>query len=125
MTAEMNMNRRRFVACFSSLGLGSTLMPGALAAVAEDATTITPEMIEAAQKIAGLSFTPAQQLGLLERLNGERSPLNGFAAIRAAGLRQRHSVGARLQSRPAGKAPSDGNELDEAECRRYLDAIDG
>ena len=80
------MNRRRFVACFASVGLGSTLMPGALAAVAEDATTITPEMIEAAQKIAGLSFTPAEQLGLLERLNGERSPLNGFAEIRAAGL---------------------------------------
>ena len=86
MTTEMNMNRRRFVACFSSLGLGSTLMPGALAAVAEDATTITPEMIEAAQKIAGLSFTLAQQQGLLERLNGERSPVNGFATIRAAGL---------------------------------------
>ena len=80
------MNRRRFVACFSSVGLGSTLMPGALAAVAEDANTITAEMIEAAQKIAGLSFTPAQQQGLLERLNGERSPVNGFAAIRAAGL---------------------------------------
>ena len=61
-------------------------MPGALAAVAEDATTITPEMIEAAQKIAGLSFTLAQQQGLLERLNGERSPVNGFATIRAAGL---------------------------------------
>lgn len=80
------MNRRRFVACFSSVGLGSTLMPGALAAIAEDANTITLEMIEAAQKIAGLSFTPAEQLGLLERLNGERSPLSGFAAIRAAGL---------------------------------------
>ena len=35
---------------------------------------------------AGLSFTPTEQLGLLERLNGERSPLNGFAEIRAAGL---------------------------------------
>lgn len=80
------MNRRRFVVCFSSVGLGSTLMPGALAAIAQDATTITPEMIEAAQTIAGLSFTPAEQLGLLERLNGERSPLNGFAEIRAAGL---------------------------------------
>ena len=98
------MNRRRFVACFASVGLGSTLMPGALAAVAEDATTITPEMIEAAQKIAGLSFTPAEQLGLLERLNGERSPLNGFAEIRALAsattLRRRSfSIPSRRESR--------------------------
>jgi hypothetical protein len=53
------MNRRRFVACFSSLGLGASLMPGALAAVAHDATTITLEMVEAAQTIAGLTFTAA------------------------------------------------------------------
>ena len=84
MTHEMN--RRRFVACFSSLGLGSMLMPEALAAVAEDATTITPEMIEAAQKIAGLSFTPAQRVALVERLNGDRSPLKGFSEIREAAL---------------------------------------
>jgi Asp-tRNA(Asn)/Glu-tRNA(Gln) amidotransferase A subunit family amidase len=80
------MNRRRFIACFSSLGVGATLMPGALAAVAQDATTITAEMLEAAEKIAGLSFTPQQREGILERLNGERSPLAGFAEIRAAEL---------------------------------------
>ena len=82
MTTEMN--RRRFVACFSSLGLGTSLMPGALAAVAEDAATVTVEMIAAAQKIAGPNFTAVQQEALLERLNGERSPLSGFDAIRSA-----------------------------------------
>lgn len=57
MTHEID--RRRFVACFSSFGLGASLMPGALAAVAQDAPTITLEMVEAAQTIAGLSFTAA------------------------------------------------------------------
>ena len=64
------MNRRRFVACFSAGGLGSTLLPGALAAVADDAETITIEMVQAAQSIAGLSFTRAQQQTIVERLNG-------------------------------------------------------
>ena len=43
------INRRRFIECFSTAGLGSALMPGALAAVAQDAATITIEMIQAAQ----------------------------------------------------------------------------
>jgi len=72
------MNRRRFVACFSVGGLGSTLLPGALAAVADDAETITIEMVQAAQSIAGLSFTRAEQQTIVERLNGERSPRSGF-----------------------------------------------
>ena len=80
------IDRRQFVACCSSLGIGSTLFPGALAAVAEDAETITVEMVEAAQKIAGLSFTPAQQEAIVERLNGERSPISGFEDIRTAQL---------------------------------------
>src|SRR5437667_11546990 len=50
------LNRRRFLECFSA---GSfALMPGALMAVAQDAPRITREMLEAAAKIAGLSFTP-------------------------------------------------------------------
>ena len=50
------MNRRRFVACFSSVGLGSTLMPGALAAIAQDATTITPEMMEVVGGVKSILF---------------------------------------------------------------------
>ena len=50
---QRSINRRRFIECFSAAGLGSALMPGALAAVAQDAGTITIEMLQAAQKIAG------------------------------------------------------------------------
>ena len=38
-------------------------MPGALAAVAQDAATITADMLQSAQRIAGLSFTPDEQRG--------------------------------------------------------------
>jgi Asp-tRNA(Asn)/Glu-tRNA(Gln) amidotransferase A subunit family amidase len=83
---RLAVNRRRFFACLSAAGLGSTLMPGALAAVAQDADTITIEMIQAAQKIAGMSFTRDEQQGILDRLNGARGYLAGFERLRTANL---------------------------------------
>ena len=80
------INRRRFIECFSAAGLGSTLLPGALAAVAEDAATITIDMLQASQQIAGVSFTPDEQRRLLEKLNGPQGYAAGFARLRAAGL---------------------------------------
>ena len=56
---EHAINRRRFVECCAAAGVGSALFPGALAAVAQDAAAITPEMVQAAQHIAGVAFTPA------------------------------------------------------------------
>ena len=61
-------------------------MPGALAAVAQDAATITIDMLESAQRIAGLSFTLDEQRRLLEKLNGRQGYLAGFARLRTAGL---------------------------------------
>jgi Asp-tRNA(Asn)/Glu-tRNA(Gln) amidotransferase A subunit family amidase len=81
-----SINRRRFIECFSAAGLGSALMPGALAAVAQDAATITVDMLQSAQRIAGLSFTPDEQRRLLEKLNGPGGYLAGFARVRAASL---------------------------------------
>src|SRR5262245_56048316 len=78
------LNRRRFLECFSASGL--TLMPGALMAVAQDARQITPQMLEAAAKIAGVSFTPKEQEDILSRLNSAAGPLSGFDALRRADL---------------------------------------
>ena len=61
-------------------------MPGALAAVAQDAGTITIDMLESAQRIAGVSFTPDEQRRLLQKLNGGQGYLAGFARLRAASL---------------------------------------
>jgi hypothetical protein len=49
--------RPRFFECLSALGLGATLMPDALTIAAQDSETVTVEMIEVAQRIAGVSFT--------------------------------------------------------------------
>ena len=81
---QLAANRRRFIQCFSAGGLG--LMPGALMAVAQDAVQITLEMLEAAQRIAGLSFARDQQEKILARLNGKDGPLAGFEALRVADL---------------------------------------
>ncbi len=80
------LNRRRFLACCSALGLGSTLLPEALTIAAQDSATVTLELLEAAQQIAGLSFTRAEQQAILTRLNADRGYLAGFAALRAAKL---------------------------------------
>ncbi|MEE2669773.1 MAG: amidase [Gemmatimonadota bacterium] len=83
---HFELNRRRFLVYFSAVGVGATLLPGALAAVAQDAETITFEMLDAAQAIAGITFTREEQQRILERLNGDRSPLPAFEVIRDAGL---------------------------------------
>jgi Asp-tRNA(Asn)/Glu-tRNA(Gln) amidotransferase A subunit family amidase len=81
-----SINRRRFIECFAAAGVGSALMPGALAAIAQDAETITIEMLQAAQKVAGVSFTRDEQTRLLEKLNGARGYVAGFERLRTANL---------------------------------------
>ena len=80
------LNRRRFFECLSALGLGCTLLPDALVIAAQDAETVTIEMIEAAQKIAGVSFTRDERQSIVERLNASRGYLAGFAFLRGADL---------------------------------------
>jgi Asp-tRNA(Asn)/Glu-tRNA(Gln) amidotransferase A subunit family amidase len=80
------INRRRFIECFSTAGVASALMPGALAAVAQDAEAITIEMLQSAQQIAGVAFTRDEQRRILEKLNGERGYVAGFKSLRTAGL---------------------------------------
>jgi Asp-tRNA(Asn)/Glu-tRNA(Gln) amidotransferase A subunit family amidase len=83
---QLSINRRRFVECFAGGGLASALMPGALAAVAQDAATITIEMLQAAQRIAGVPFAAEEQRRILDKLNGARGYAAGFARLRAAKL---------------------------------------
>lgn len=83
---RLAFNRRRFFECLSALGVGSTLMPEALTIAAQDADIITLDMLEAAQKIAGMSFTREEQQKILERLNAARGYLAGFKFLRTANL---------------------------------------
>lgn len=57
------IDRRAFIAYFSGAGLATTLLPGALwtQVASAQSTEITPEMVEAAAKIAGLDFTQEER----------------------------------------------------------------
>ena len=67
--------RRRFLAHFTSLGLGATLLPGTLWAQMQPvpdkppASTITPEMLRGALAVAGVSFSEDEQKALLRSAN--------------------------------------------------------
>jgi Asp-tRNA(Asn)/Glu-tRNA(Gln) amidotransferase A subunit family amidase len=81
---RLALNRRRFLECCSAGGLA--LLPGALAAVAQDAPRVTLAMLQAAERIAGLSFTPAEEEAVLARLNSPAGPVPGFDALRGTDL---------------------------------------
>jgi Asp-tRNA(Asn)/Glu-tRNA(Gln) amidotransferase A subunit family amidase len=55
------MNRRDFTAYFAAGGLGTTLLPGVLWSIAHGQEAVTKEMVERAEKIAGLEFTDEQR----------------------------------------------------------------
>lgn len=83
---KLEANRRHFLGALSAAGLGSTLLPGALVAVAQDADAVTVEMIEAAQRLAGLRFSADELQRLAERLNGRDDRRRDFETLRAANL---------------------------------------
>jgi Asp-tRNA(Asn)/Glu-tRNA(Gln) amidotransferase A subunit family amidase len=83
---QRSINRRRFFECFAGASAGQALMSGALAAVAQDAAAITIDMLQAAQKIAGVSFAADEQRRILDKLNGPRGYAAGFERLRAADL---------------------------------------
>lgn len=83
---RLALNRRHFFASLSAIGLGSTLLPEALTIAAQGADIVTIDVLEAAQKIAGVSFTRAEQQAILTRVNATAGHLAGYAALRRANL---------------------------------------
>lgn len=76
------VRRRRFLSYFGAAGLGGTLLPGALLAVAQDAPEIKPEMVASAAKIAGLALSPESEKAIADGLNRRGGLLQNFAALR-------------------------------------------
>jgi len=62
------LDRRAFMGWFSAAGLGGTLLPGVLWPQAQERQEVTVEMIERAEKLAGLSFTPEEREMMREGL---------------------------------------------------------
>jgi len=63
------LDRRRFLAKFSGMGLGTTLLPGVLWALADGKTEITEAMIDQAAAVADVPIPTEQRKTLLETLN--------------------------------------------------------
>jgi len=64
--------RRRFLAHFSAIGLGSTLLPGVLWGQMQEGASVqrvTPEMLKGALIIAGLNFSDEDQKAMLRSVN--------------------------------------------------------
>ncbi len=76
------LDRRSFVAYFSSIGLGSTLLPGVLWGQAgQDPTRVTKEMIADAEKVAGLTFTEEQREKMVRGVNSMSRSLDQIHAV--------------------------------------------
>src|SRR5271156_1696361 len=84
------LDRRAFLSVSARFGLASTLFPGALYTLAAQAQAtspstnkempkITPEMIDQAAALAGITITADQKAMMLDGLNEQRA---GYAAIR-------------------------------------------
>jgi Asp-tRNA(Asn)/Glu-tRNA(Gln) amidotransferase A subunit family amidase len=63
------VDRRRFLAVCSSLGLTGTLFPGAMLALADDKTPITKDMIDNAARIADVTIADDYKQMMLNSLN--------------------------------------------------------
>src|SRR5262245_38574344 len=67
----IDRTRRRFMAYFSSVGLGSTLVPGVLWARMQDAgaAQITLAMVTDALKLSGVNFTDEERQQMVQQAN--------------------------------------------------------
>jgi len=63
------VERRRFLAACAGMGLGSTLFPGALWALADDKGKVTAEMIDQAAAIADVPIRPEDKQMMVDVLN--------------------------------------------------------
>ena len=77
------LDRRAFLAYFSSVGLGGTLLPGVLWAQAQQEQRVTKEMIAQAEQIAGLTFTDEQRE---EMVRGLSRTVAGYERLREYSL---------------------------------------
>jgi Asp-tRNA(Asn)/Glu-tRNA(Gln) amidotransferase A subunit family amidase len=74
-------DRREFLAYFSSIGLGSTLLPGVLWAKVSAGAEITKETIASAEEIAGVSFTEEERTLMVRNLNNQKQSIEALHKV--------------------------------------------
>ncbi len=79
--ATLDETRRRFMAHFAGIGLGSTLVPGVLWARMQDAGTgsVTLAMVTDALKLSGIELSEADRQAMVQSANQN---LNRFEELR-------------------------------------------
>lgn len=77
------LDRRGFMAYFSSLGLGSTLLPGVLWARMQEEPELTVEMVAEAEKLSGLSFSESEREMMIRGLENNR---DAYQALRGQSI---------------------------------------
>jgi Asp-tRNA(Asn)/Glu-tRNA(Gln) amidotransferase A subunit family amidase len=75
--------RRQLLKLLAGLGIGSAVFQRALAAEAQKAADLTPEMIQQAEWIAGITLSPEDRKALVSSL---KNLLRGFQALRRVQL---------------------------------------
>lgn len=106
---ESLLPRRQFVATLSALGAGGGLFPGVLWAKAQDATEVTAAVIEEAEKVVGLSFSPEQRAMMVARLRVNRG---SFDVIRRVDIPDEVTPPFHFDPRPqSGDLPSGASSL--------------
>src|SRR5438477_309068 len=81
--SDLNETRRRFMAHFASVGLGSTLAPGVLWARMQDAGAkrITLEMVTDALKLSGIELTEDERKAMVDSANQNLARYEEMRAI--------------------------------------------
>lgn len=81
--SQTKYDRRAFMAYFSSIGIGSTLLPGVLwgQLQQQQGPEITPDMVAAAEEIAGVHFTPEERTGIANGLRQLRGSLEQLQKV--------------------------------------------
>jgi Asp-tRNA(Asn)/Glu-tRNA(Gln) amidotransferase A subunit family amidase len=81
--ADLDETRRRFMAHFAGVGLGTTLAPGILWARMQDAGTqkITLAMVTDALKLSGIELTEAERTAMVETANRNLARYEELRAI--------------------------------------------
>jgi Asp-tRNA(Asn)/Glu-tRNA(Gln) amidotransferase A subunit family amidase len=69
-------DRREFLAYFSSIGLGTSLLPGVLWAKVSAGADITKETIATAEEIAGVTFTDEERTMMVRNLTQQKQAID-------------------------------------------------
>ena len=82
MTTPVSLHdRREFLAYFSSIGLGASLLPGVLWGKVAEGGEITKETIATAEEIAGVTFTEEERAMMVRNLTQQRQAIDALHKV--------------------------------------------